>query len=132
MVSKAEEQSMSAPSHHCTCGQKKRDAMRTGQQLGLDELMIVNPGAPGLETLFLGADGNLYRVQGLEQADPLQGLGQFFLGDDGTLYGVEGFDSSGSTDSVEGTAESLGELEYPELGRYFLGEDGMLYEVVPK
>jgi len=105
--------------------------MRTGQQLGLDELMIVNPGAPGLGAFFLGADGNVYQVQGLEQADPLQGLGQFFLGDDGTLYRVAGVDLSGSTDSVEGMAESLGELEYAELGHYFLGEDGMLYEFVP-
>ena len=123
---------MSAPSHHCTCGQKKRNAMRTGQQLGLDELMIVNPGAPGLEAFFLGADGNLYQVQGLEQADPLQGSGQLFLGDDGTLYQVDGFDSSGSTAAIEASAEELGEPGDPELGRYFLGEDGMLYEVVPK
>ncbi len=123
---------MSALSHNCKCRQKERDAMRTGQQLGLDELMIVNPGAPGLEGFFLGADGNVYQVQGLEQAEPLQGLGQFFLGDDGMLYRVEGFDLNASTDSVEGKAESLGELGYPELGRYFLGGDGMLYEVVPE
>ena len=35
-----------------------------GSQLGLDELMIVNPGPPGTRR-FLGEDGTLYQVQGL-------------------------------------------------------------------
>jgi hypothetical protein len=123
---------MSALSHNCKCRRNVEDAMRTGRQLGLDELMIVNPGVAGLGAVVLSADDNVSHAQGLEQADPLQGLGQFFIGDDGTLYQVEGFDSSGSTHSAEATAESLGEPDYPEFGRYFLGEDGMLYEVVPK
>ena len=70
-------------------------------KLGLDELMIVNPGAGdfaaespetgaspnGLGRFFLGADGSLYQVQGVESA-ALEGsdepVGGFFLGDDGT------------------------------------------------
>ena len=59
--------------------------MRKDQQLGLDELMIVNPSSSGTEATFLGEDGTLYQVQGLGEEDDLQGLGQFFLGEDGTL-----------------------------------------------
>jgi hypothetical protein len=66
--------------------------MRSGQPLGLDELMIVNPepwdmrallsdldgpGVPGLGQLFLGDDGTLYQL-----------AGHFLLGDDGMLYEV--------------------------------------------
>ena len=39
--------------------------MRKDQQLGLDELMIVNPSSSGTESMFLGQDGTLYQVQGL-------------------------------------------------------------------
>ena len=39
--------------------------MRKDQQLGLDELMIVNPSPSGTEAMFLGEDGTLYQVQGL-------------------------------------------------------------------
>jgi hypothetical protein len=62
--------------------------------LGLDELMIVNPG-PGPEdtTWLLGDDGGLYRIDGpVEATTPDAALGdhealpRFFLGDDGTLY----------------------------------------------
>ena len=38
--------------------------MRKDQQLGLDELMIVNPSPSGTEAMFLGEDGTLYQVQG--------------------------------------------------------------------
>ena len=62
--------------------------------LGLDELMIVNPGQPPEETpWFLGEDGGLYRISPLAEdrthkaalgdAEPLP---NFFLGDDGTFY----------------------------------------------
>jgi hypothetical protein len=62
--------------------------------LGLDELMIVNPGQPPEGTTwFLGEDGGLYRISPLGEdrthdaalgdAEPLP---NFFLGDDGTLY----------------------------------------------
>jgi len=62
--------------------------------LGLDELMIVNPGTtPSDRTWFLGDDGGLYRVDRVGE-DPARdaGIGEpdalprFFLGDDGTLY----------------------------------------------
>ena len=105
-------------SPNCKCRQKQGEAMKKGQQLGLDELMIVNPGSPGTEGLFLGEDGTLYQVQGLGEEAESPGTGEFFLGEDGTLYQVQG----------EG-ADGLGEAEAHELGRYFLGEDGTLYEL---
>lgn len=67
-------------------------------KLGLNELVIVNPGSPPATTSwFLGADGGLYRVSrpGTPGADsPVNdaALGEtgevprFFLGDDGILY----------------------------------------------
>lgn len=74
-------------------------------KLGLDELMIVNPaagelgagqaptdvtaGVPEAAGYFLGADGSLYQVEGVEGGDlsgPGESMGRFFLGDDGTLY----------------------------------------------
>lgn len=88
--------------------------MKRGQPLGLDELMIVNPGPLGAEAVFLGADGVLYQVQGLDQAQEIPGLGQYFLGEDGTLYQVPWPGQSGLTGP----------------GRFFLGEDGTLYQVV--
>ena len=62
--------------------------------LGLDELMIVNPGNPPSDaTWFLGEDGGLYQIRPLgEEAAREPALGEpeplpnFFLGDDGTLY----------------------------------------------
>lgn len=104
--------------------------MKKGQQLGLDELMIVNPGPPGTEALFLGEDGTLYQVQGLGEEAELNGTGEFFLGEDGTLYQVQGLGSNGTAE--ETAVEGLGEVEGGELGRFFLGERGMLYEVVAK
>lgn len=62
--------------------------------LGLDELMIVNPGLPPSNTTwFLGDDGGLYQISPLGEAatreaalgDP-EPLPNFFLADDGTLY----------------------------------------------
>jgi hypothetical protein len=62
--------------------------------LGLDELMIVNPGpAAKDDTWFLGDDGGLYRMarpgEGTAHdaalGDP-DAVPRFFLGDDGTLY----------------------------------------------
>ncbi|MEK6801869.1 MAG: hypothetical protein AABZ34_04280 [Nitrospirota bacterium] len=95
--------------------------MKNDQQLGLDELMIVNPGSSGAEVMFLGEDGTLYQVQGLGEEAVPHGPGQFVLGEDGTLYQTQGLSSNG-----------VGEAEAQELGRYFLGEDGTLYEVVTK
>jgi hypothetical protein len=92
---------------------KEDSEMRKGRQLGLDELMIVNPSSQDSGMVFFGDDGTLYQVQGLSEEQP-QGLGQFFLGEDGTLYQVQGLD----------------EGEDRESGRFFLGYDGTLYEVV--
>lgn len=68
-------------------------------KLGLDELIIVNPGTPPAATTWLlGADGGLYRLdgreasQGVSQSPNEAALGstepvpRFFLGDDGILY----------------------------------------------
>lgn len=71
--------------------------------LGLDELMIVNPAGGGLSALFLSGDGGLYSV---EEA----GVGGgFFLGGDGSVYRI-------------GEAGALS-------SRYFLGDDGALYQL---
>jgi hypothetical protein len=73
-----------------------------GEDLGLDELMIVNPVGGGLQALFLGGDGGLYRVEAAEPG------GGFFLGSDGSVYRI-----------------GAGELP----SRHFLGEDGALYRL---
>lgn len=52
-----------------------------GRPLGLDELMIVNPGPPGIGAVLLEPAGG---------APGAPGLGQFFLGGDGTLYQLQG------------------------------------------
>jgi hypothetical protein len=104
--------------------------MRKHQQLGLDELMIVNPSASGTEAVFLGKDGTLYQLRGRGEEEALQGSGQFFLGEDGTLYQVQGFDAGSSTAHAERLSGGLGEGNGQELGHYFLGADGALYEVV--
>jgi len=68
-------------------------------KLGLDELIIVNPGSPPTDTSwFLGADGGVYRLgpaveshrggrspndSALGEPEPVP---RFFLGDDGILY----------------------------------------------
>jgi hypothetical protein len=88
--------------------------MKRGQPLGVDELMIVNPGPSSSGAFLLGEDGTLYRVQGLDQGEERTELGQFFLGEDGTVYQARG----------------RGEDESSGLGRFFLGEGGTLYEVV--
>ena len=59
--------------------------MSKSGRLGLDELMIVNPGPADGEAYMLGEGNTLYRVEGLgEKKRPTR----FFLGDDGTLYEV--------------------------------------------
>jgi hypothetical protein len=88
--------------------------MKGRRPLGLDELMIVNPGPTGSGAVFLGADGILYGVQGLDQEEEPTGMGQWFLGEDGTLYQVQG----------------LGRGARSVTNRCFLGEDGTLYEIV--
>jgi hypothetical protein len=120
----------SAP--NCKCQQKQAEAMKNRHQLGLDELMIVNPGSMAGEAVFLGEDGTVYQVQGLGEEDEPQRLGQFFLGEDGALYQVQGFGAGSTAEPGEGSGQGLGEDDSPELGRYFLGEDGTLYQVVDK
>lgn len=104
--------------------------MRRSQPLGLDELMIVNPGPSDSGAFFLGEDGTLYQVQGLGQGEGLRGPGLFFLGEDGTLYQVQGLGLSGLAERIDRSGEGLGEDTCSQLGRFFLGEDGTLYQVV--
>jgi hypothetical protein len=99
--------------------------MTKGRPLGLDELMIVNPGPRASGALFLGENGTLYQVPRVGWTDEAQGLGQLFLGEDGVLYQVQGLKPSRS---AERTVTALGEEK--ERGRFFLGEDGTLYEVL--
>ena len=86
--------------------------MSGATRLGLDELMIVNPG-PGSFGVLLGADGYLHPVNGLNETD-----GGFFIGEDGDLYKVG---------DPEPAALGGNELFSP----FFLGDDGRLYEVIP-
>jgi len=103
--------------------------MKRGQPLGLDELMIVNPGPPGAATfLLLGDDGALYQVAGLGQGEVLQG--RFFLSDNGALYQVQGFGLNGALELDHVSAAELDQYEQRGFGRFFLGEDGALYEIV--
>ena len=104
--------------------------MKKDQQLGLDELMIVNPSSSGAEAMFLGEDGTLYQVQGLGEENTQPGMGQYVLGGDGSLYQVQGFEAGGLAEPAKKSGEGLGENDGRALGRYFLGADGALYEVV--
>jgi hypothetical protein len=104
--------------------------MKKDQQLGLDELMIVNPSSSGAEAMFLSEDGTLYQVQGLGEENTQKGIGQYVLGGDGSLYQVQGFEAGGLAEPAKNSSESLGEENGREIGRYFLGADGALYEVV--
>ena len=113
-----------------SAGRNRGEAMKKGQPLGLDELMIVNPSSSGTGALFLGEDGTFYQVQGLGKEAESPGTGEFFLGEDGTLYKVQGLGSNGTAE--ETTVASLDEAGGRELGRYFLGADGTLYEAVAK
>ena len=104
--------------------------MKKDQQLGLDELMIVNPSSSDAEAMFLSEDGTLYQMQGSDEHHPQKGRGQYFLGEDGSLYQVQGFEMGSSDEAATRSDEKLGEEDGRELGRYFLGDDGVLYEVV--
>jgi hypothetical protein len=123
--------------------------MSKNKHLGLDELMIVNPGPEGGEGLsaedeslqqiqglnedeslskvqfFLGEDGNLYQVEGLGEEPGEQGLNEYFLGDDGVLYRIAGPDESTASPPL-----GQGPDAATETSRFFLGEDGKLYEVI--
>jgi len=103
--------------------------MEKNEQLGLDELMIVNPSSSGVEAMFLGEDGTLYQVQGMGVENTEQGMGQYVLGEDGSLYQVQGFETGSSAEPAKSAGEGMGQEEGCALGRYFLGADGTLYEV---
>ena len=95
--------------------------MREERTLGLDELMIVNPGVSREEEgfqpgqFFLGEDGTLYQLKRECDVDPWRGLAGYFLGDDGSLYQVQ---------ELKHLPRSVGS------GDYFLGQDGTLYQMV--
>jgi len=94
--------------------------MKNQNSIGLDELMIVNPGRPGptgSADYFLGDDGSLYQVQRIQGGQSEAGLAGFYLGDDGNLYQLHGLQA------LTGLAGA------PRLPRFFLGEDGTLYEM---
>jgi hypothetical protein len=95
--------------------------MKKHQTLGLDELMIVNPGLPGQAelsgTVFLGEDGALYQVLGLEDDGDTAGLSEFYLGDDGRLY------------QLQGLSALLAKSDETRPPRAFLGADGTQYEI---
>jgi|CXWK01.1.fsa_nt_gi hypothetical protein len=96
--------------------------------LGLDELMIVNPGPPGGAAVYLGADGVFYRAPGVGRPSDPGVPEQFFLGDDGALYRVRGAGLAGLANGRGGRRCGCGCSGDP--GRYFLGDDGWLYEAV--
>jgi hypothetical protein len=102
--------------------------MKKQISLGLDELMIVNPGGPGEAepgmAIFLGEDGTLYQVQGLEDEENAPGLAGFYLGDDGRLYQLQGLDAL-----IPPQDEAVGMADSGRMPRFFLGEDGTLYEI---
>lgn len=104
--------------------------MRKDQQLGLDELMIVNPSSSETEAMFLGEDGTLYQVQGLGEEHTQQGIGQYVLDGDGSLYQVQGLETGGPGKPAQDANTQVRKEDDPALGRYFLGADGALYEVV--
>lgn len=93
----------------CDCSRCSAARARNLGELGLDELMIVNPAhsatgesAPPPERYFLGEDGALYRAEAVRDRPSLTtvatevkdvrrkalGLGNYFLGADGALYEI--------------------------------------------
>ena len=104
--------------------------MAKRKALGLDELMIVNPSRSDSGAYFLGEDGTLYRMQGLDSGEAAPQARSSFLGEDRALY--QGRRRIRETRAGIGkvSRHSLGESPEGERGRFFLGEDGTLYEVV--
>lgn len=88
--------------------------MKTGQPLGLNELMIVNPNPSDPSLVFFSNGGVLHQVPNSDRINLLSDLGTLFLGDDGTLYQAQGLSY---------------EDEKHQLGQLFLGDDGVLYEL---
>jgi len=109
----------------CGCGRKLE---ATGTQLGLDELMIVNPAA-GIGGMFLGDDGTLYQVQGSSDEETLREMGELFLGDDGSLYRAEHPRSTSPIEPAQSTSSRARAETTSGLDGYLLAADGTLYEV---
>jgi hypothetical protein len=102
--------------------------MARRKALGLDELMIVNPGPPDAGAFFFGEDRGVYQVRGLDLDECMRAARAFFLGEDGVLY--QGRVSDRVTGRGETSRPRLGETQKRERGPFFLGEDGTLYELV--
>jgi hypothetical protein len=114
--------------HICSqCQGKVRH--RESPALGLDELMIVNPGAGGAPDLFLGEDGALYQVLG-ESGESLSSS-DLFLGDDGSVYRADPVPSTQPSLSPSVASDGVGAARADDstLGGYLLAADGTLYEV---
>ena len=75
--------------------------------LGLDELMIVNPGTPP-------RSASRPRCRGADDRSQ-----RYFLGEDGTLYALQRDATTGLGSTDDGAAG------------FFLGDDGMLYQATP-
>jgi hypothetical protein len=89
---------------------------RDANGLGLDELMIVNPGSGGAGGLLVDPDGRLVGVS--PGGEPGAAGPRYFLGDDGTRYETR----------PERSALPAGDAGVP---RYFLADDGTVYQTVP-
>jgi hypothetical protein len=85
--------------------------MAKRKALGLDELMIVNPSRSDSGAYFLGEDGTLYHVPGLDGGEAAPPARSCCLGGDGAR-------------------PRPGETQRRHRGRFFLGSDGTLYRVV--
>lgn len=114
----------------CGCGRRFEAKGSKSGGLGLDELMIVNPGSGRVDGLLLGEDGAAYRVEGLAEQDETRGLGRFFLGEDGTLYRAEELRHGRSEQANVRSGNGVRQAKELGLGDYFLGADGTLYEVI--
>ncbi len=91
--------------------------------------MIVNPAAVGIDGLFEGTDGALYRAQGTGEQGELHGLGQLFLGDDGALYRAEQVNLSKPDEATANLGAGMVSDESARLEGYLLAADGTLYEI---
>ena len=102
--------------------------MRRDRRLGLDELMIVNPSSSRVEAMYLGEDGMLYEVQGLNEDEGFQGWGR--LEEIESLREVQGIADGDSTGLSVELGEDFEGDDVRAVGQYFLGADGTLYGVV--
>jgi len=103
--------------------------MKSHNSIGLDELMIVNPGRPGSAKYFLGDDGRLYQVQGFRGEQSDAGLAEYYLGDDGNLYQLKGLQALIQSTLRQPKNGAAGLAGVHRLPHFFLGEDGTLYEM---